>query len=407
VGKNNFIPKGFLFAGIRAEVKKKPGRDLGLILSENLASASGVFTQNRFLSSAVIISKQRLKAGKAKAILVNSGNANCGLGKAGIILAKKTSQALSQKLAIPESSILLASTGVIGEPFPADKILKAIPELVSNLSPAHYPDFADAIMTTDKTQKISAQSLKIQNKKVSILGIAKGAGMIHPQMATMLGFVLTDAEISPKLLKSLLKETVEESFNRITIDGDTSTNDTVFLLANGKSQVKITAQSPALKSFKKALFQVCFELSKMIVADGEGVTRCFYVQVKGAKTKSDAEKIARRIANSPLVKTAIYASDPNWGRIIAGAGNAGVRFDPNQASVFLISADGKSKLEIFKAGARSKSYQGLKAEKIASEIMKKSGFKILFEIKKGKAEFEMLSADFSEDYVRINADYRS
>ena len=405
--KNNFSPKGFLFAGIRAEVKKKPGKDLGLIFSENLASASGVFTQNRFLSAPVIISKQRLKAGKAQAILVNSGNANCGLGKAGIILAQKTSRALSKKLSIPESSILLASTGVIGEPFPAGKIVKAIPALVSNLNPAHYLDFAEAIMTTDKIEKISHQSLKIENKKVSILGIAKGAGMIHPQMATMLGFVLTDAEISPKLLKSLLKETAEQSFNRITIDGDTSTNDTIFALANGKSKVKITPNSQALRIFKKALFQVCFELAKMIVADGEGVTRWFYVQVKGAKTKPDAEKIARRIANSPLVKTAIYASDPNWGRIIAGAGNAGVRFDPNQTSLFLIDKNGKNKLEIFKNGARSKSYQGLKAEKIASRIMKKSGFKILFELKEGKEKFEMLSADFSEEYVRINADYRS
>lgn len=402
-----YPPKGFLFSGIIAGIKKKHKNDLGLILSQKPASASAVFTTNVFLAAPVLISKQRIKAGTAQAILVNSGNANAGLGNEGIVSAKKTSKALAQKLGIKESMILLASTGVIGEKFPAEKIKNAIPKLVQNLNPDGVLEFTRAIMTTDTREKISSRKIQIQGKDVRILGIAKGAGMIQPKMATMLGFLMTDAEASPDTLNQLLKQIVPHTFNRITIDGDTSTNDSLFLLANGASKVKIAPDKPGWNSFRNALYQICLELATMMVADGEGVTRYFYVQVNGAKSKSDAEKIARQIANSPLLKTAISASDPNWGRIIAAAGIAGVKFNPNHASVFLLSPNGKNRMEIFKHGARSKKYQGLKQEKRASKILSKNGFKIIFHLESGKESFEMISCDLTEQYVRINASYRT
>ncbi len=402
-----YPPKGFLFAGISAGIKKVPKNDLGLIVSEKVCEAAGVFTSNLFLAAPVLISKQRIKSGKAKAILVNSGNANAGLGNDGIVWAKKTTRALAKELKIKESLVLAASTGVIGEPFPSEKICAALPDLIKSLNPFGYQEFTRAIMTTDTKEKISYRSFRVRGKEIRILGISKGAGMIQPKMATMLGFIITDAKVKSKWLKQLLSETVPDTFNRISIDGDTSTNDSLFLLAGGASRVALAPDQPGWTRFRGALAQVCLELATMMVADGEGVSRYFYVQVKGAKTKPDAEAVSRRIANSPLVKTAISASDPNWGRIIAAAGNAGVKFNPDRVSVSLISDDRKEKVEIFKLGARSKTYRGLELEKKASQILGRSGFQILVELDRGRESFEMITCDFTEEYVRINASYRS
>ena len=402
-----YPPKGFLFSGIQAGIKKVLKNDLGLIVSENAAQASAMFTTNLFLAAPVVISGRRIRNGQAKVILVNSGNANAGLGKAGIISARKTSHALAQELGIKESLILLASTGVIGEPFPADKICSKIPELVKNLNPFGYQEFYRAIMTTDTKEKISYCSLRVQGKEVRILGMSKGAGMIQPKLATMLGFVLTDAQVKSKFLDRLLRETAPETFNRITIYGDTSTNDSLFFLAGGASRVSLSPGQPGWSRFCNGFRQVCLELATMMVADGEGVSRWFYVEVKGARTRPEAEKIARRIANSPLLKTAVSASDPNWGRIIAAAGIAGVKFNPELASVYFESADRKERLEIFKLGARSPKYQGRESEKRASRILSQAGFRIIFELKEGKGSFEIITCDFTEDYVRINAAYRS
>jgi len=400
-------PSGFLFAGISAGIKKKGGKDLGLILAENDCSAAGVFTTSLLQAAPVLISRQRIKSGKARAILVNSGNANCGLGQDGIIGAKETSRGLADHLDIKDSSILLASTGVIGEPFPSRKIIRAIPELVSKAGRNRGRDFMRAIMTTDTREKIAAASLTIKGKEVRLMGFAKGAGMIQPKMATMLAFVLTDAQVKPVHLQRVLKESMEGSFNRVTIDGDTSTNDTLFALASGAGGVEAEPNKPGWKRFTDAFRRVCLELAGKIAADGEGASRWFYVKVEGARTGADAEKIARRIANSPLVKTAVSAADPNWGRIVAAAGISGARFDIKKSSLYLIGAKDGKRLEIFRHGARSRTYRGRESERKASEILKQSGFTILFKAGNAAAGFQIISCDFTEAYVRINAEYRS
>ena len=402
------IPKGFLFAGICSGIKKDFRKDLGLIFSSSLATVASVFTENSFQASPVIVSRDRLKqsGSKARAILVNSGNANCGLGKRGIKDALKISKVLEKKLKLKESEILLASTGVIGEPLPVEKICQALPELVSKLSEDGCRDFAQAIMTTDSKEKISSCGFKISGKKVNILGFAKGAGMIQPHLATMLAFILTDAQVSARPLKMLLKKAVAESFNRITVEGDTSTNDTVFALANGASGVKLNPDLAEWEEFEKGFIKVCKELARKIVEDGEGATKWFVVQVKGAKTKSDAEKIARKIANSPLVKTAIYASDPNWGRIIASAGSAGVKFNSSKIKLIFEEPESKRRIVVLKNGAVINEYLK-KGEQKAKSILKKSGFKIILELGEGGEEFEVLTCDLTEAYIRINAEYRS
>jgi glutamate N-acetyltransferase / amino-acid N-acetyltransferase len=400
-------PQGFLFSGIAAGIKKNGKKDLGLILAEREATAAAVFTTNLFQAAPVVISKQRVKRGRAIAVLVNSGNANAGTGKEGELAALKTGKALAGLLKTDESKILLASTGVIGEPLPANKIIANLPALIESLDPCGFDDFEQSIMTTDTRKKIAHRNFRLNGKKVRVIGFAKGAGMIQPLMATMLGFVLTDAAISGADLQKLLKQSADLSFNRVTIDGDTSTNDTLFALASGASGVKISQASPGFARFQQAFEGVCSDLAGMIAADGEGASRWFSVIVRGARTGSDAEKIARRIANSPLVKTAISASDPNWGRIIAAAGIAGPRFDVRKTSLHLVPAKGGSALQILKAGARSPGYRGAKQEKQAAKILGESGFKIIFDLGAGKSEFEILTCDFTEQYVRINADYRS
>jgi glutamate N-acetyltransferase/amino-acid N-acetyltransferase len=355
----------------------------------------------------VKISKQRVKKGRARAILVNSGNANAGLGAAGESAALKTGKALAEKLAVKESMVLLASTGVIGEPFPEHKIIAGIPGLISSLGADRYEEFEESIMTTDTRKKISGRTIRIKGRELRVIGFAKGAGMIQPQMATMLGFLLTDAKLSAPDLKKVLKESAESSFNRVTIDGDTSTNDSLFVLASGAAGVRVSPSRPGWAEFCEAFCEVCMELAAMIAADGEGASRWYYVRVTGAKTGRDAEKIARRIANSPLVKTAVSASDPNWGRIIAAAGIAGPKFDVNKSGVYLLGAKGKPRLEIFKSGARSANYRGPEKEKAAAGILRESGFKVVFEVGQGKADCEIITCDFTEQYVRINADYRS
>jgi len=406
--KKIFSPEGFLFAGISAGIKKNQKRDLGLIYSLKPASAVGVFTKNKFLASPVIISRKRLKksGSKARAILVNSGNANCGLGKRGDKDALQISQKLEKELGLNAEQILLASTGVIGEPLPVKKICQAIPGLKNSLREDGFNDFAQAILTTDTRKKIAFRQIQIQNSRIRILGIAKGAGMIQPDLATMLGFILTDAGVSSRDLKRLLKEKVNNSFNRITVDGDTSTNDTVFALANGASGLKLKPEEKGWKEFALAFGEVCRELAEMIVQDGEGASRWFYVLVKGAGSKRDAEKIARKIANSPLVKTAIYARDPNWGRILASAGGAGVKFDLKEIQLYLEADSGKAKLIVFEDGAVAKNYLSV-GEKKAQKLLSQSGFKIVLDLNQGEESFEILTCDLTEKYVKINAEYRS
>ena len=330
--------KGFKFAGIPAGIKKNGRRDLGLIFCETPATAAALFTRNHVVAAPIIIGKETIKNGKCQAVLVNSGNANCFTGSLGVLDARETARLVAKNFDIPEDLVMVSSTGVIGAPLPMDRFKTGIPQLKEQISFDLLEDFAQAILTTDTCQKIARQNGSIETpqgvKQFSILGIAKGSGMIRPDMATMLAFVLTDADISAKDLHAALTAANAKSFNRITVDGDTSTNDTLLCLANGASNTGINDDA-GLTIFQNLLEKVCFDLGKMIVRDGEGATKVVQITVRGAGTQDDAFKAAQAIAHSNLVKTAIYGEDPNWGRITAAAGRSGAFVDPDKMDLYL------------------------------------------------------------------------
>lgn len=325
--------KGFRFAGIRAGIKQKDQKDLGLIYSDSPAVAAALFTRNKVVAAPVILGKEKIKGGLCQAILVNSGNANCFTGDQGIKDARSCSEMVAKSLHMSQEHVLVSSTGVIGAYLPMEKFESGIKEIVEHLSENHINDFADAILTTDTCRKIVNETGSIKDKPFSIIGIAKGSGMIRPDMATMLAFVLTDARISYEDLKTTLTDVNERTFNRITVDGDTSTNDTLLALANGSSDAVISG-SASKAVFESVLEKVCMQLSKMIVRDGEGATKLVQIIVKGAKTKEDAFKASEAIAHSNLVKTAIYGEDPNWGRITAAAGRSGAHVITEKMDLF-------------------------------------------------------------------------
>ncbi|MFH0786811.1 MAG: bifunctional glutamate N-acetyltransferase/amino-acid acetyltransferase ArgJ, partial [Pseudomonadota bacterium] len=332
-----FQVPGFLAATGSAEIKKGTSRqDLGLIFSEVPAVAAGVFTLNQVKAAPIWLNLERIAGHEARGILVNSGNANACTGAAGLRDAQKISQRISQELSIPDSQVFLASTGVIGQRMPVSRVLKAIPALTRSLSQQGLPAVAEAIMTTDTFPKILSQELIVGKKKVHIVAMAKGAGMIQPDMATMLCFVLTDLAISPDLLNLLLRKAVAQSFNRITVDGDTSTNDMVLVLANGLAGNPLLEdlKSPGAQSFGRALEALLLVLAKMIIRDGEGATKALTLQIEGARSEAEAKTMALTVANSPLVKTALFGQDANWGRIMAALGRSGVSFDPNRVDIY-------------------------------------------------------------------------
>lgn len=388
--------KGFKFAGIHAGIKKKDQKDLGLIYCKNPAVAAALFTRNKVIAAPVILGKKKIKKGLCQAVLVNSGNANCFTGDKGIKDAIACSKMVATSLGIPEDFVLVSSTGVIGQNLPMDKFKVGVPDIVIHLSADHADDFADAILTTDTHNKIVKKSGTIDDKKFSIMGIAKGSGMIRPDMATMLAFICTDINISAKDLKVCLSAASEKSFNRITIDGDTSTNDTLLALANGMSGVKIN-DTDSKKNFQDMLDKVCIELAKMVVKDGEGATKLIQIIVKGAQSKQDAFKVSETIAHSNLVKTAIYGEDPNWGRITAAAGRSGAHVVPEKMDLFFddqpLILKGK--------------WMGDEAEKKTAQIMKNKEITITLDLNIGKETDFFLFCDFSVDYVKINAEYRS
>ena len=330
---DNAICPGFKFAGIAAGLKKKGGRDLGLIYSEIPAKAAAVFTTNRVKAAPVLLDMKRVQSGMCQAVIANSGNANCCTGDKGMSDAISMTRYAANYLNIAEELVLAASTGVIGMPFAIEKIEAAAPELVRSLKTDGISDFAQAIMTTDTVPKIVSRTGEVGGKKFTITGVAKGAGMICPNMATMLCFICTDADPESAFLKEALLAATERSFNRITIDGDTSTNDTVILMANGMSRVEF-ANSVNEEIFQTLLDDVMMTLAKMVVKDGEGATKLAEVIVKGAMTEKDAYIIANTIANSNLVKTALFGQDANWGRILAAAGRSGIPFVPEQTDLF-------------------------------------------------------------------------
>jgi len=394
--EKNQYPKGFLGSVAEAQIKK-PGRaDLGLIYTEVPACAAGVFTKNKVKAAPLIIDIERLKSHRARAILVNSGNANACTGEDGIKDAIMLSNELSQKLGIPSEEILLASTGVIGQRLPVERILDAIPRLIQGLSPSNLSKVAMAIMTTDKFPKIAMRKGSYSGQDYTIFGVAKGAGMIMPNMATMLCFILTDLMVEKEALQASLIRGVESSFNRITVDGDTSTNDMVLVLANGLAANRPLNQE-AYKVFENLLTDLMKEISRMIVKDGEGATKLVGIKIIHAKNPKEAEEAARAVANSLLVKTAFFGADPNWGRIIAAIGRSNCEFSPGMVDIFI------DEVQIVRGGIGL----GKEAEKEARLRMEKAEFQVLIDLKAGIYDYEILTSDLTYEYIKINAEYRT
>jgi len=387
------LPLGFRYAAAYAGLRKVKKDDLALIVSDTPAVAAAVFTQNRVVAAPVVLARKNLRAsrGKASAILVNAGNANCAT-RTGDQVAITTVRAAAKVLGVKPEYILPASTGVIGVEMDGAKVVAALPGLVAGLDAAKFEAVAGAILTTDLVPKTAFAEIKSGRKIAHIAGMTKGSGMIQPNMATTLGFVVTDAVVSPAVLRSALKRAIDRSYNRISVDGDTSTNDTVAVLANGASGVK-----PSAKVFEAALTSVLESLARQIARDGEGARKLVTIDVEGAANVKAAERIARSIANSPLVKTAIAGSDPNWGRIICAAGYAGVAFDPRKADIDMQGV----------AVCRG----GLDADFDEVELkckLDQPDCSIRFAIRgggKGRARF--WTCDFTEGYIRINASYRT
>jgi glutamate N-acetyltransferase/amino-acid N-acetyltransferase len=393
------VVKGFSTSAVAAGIRYADRLDLGLIYSDTPAVTAGVFTTNQVKAAPVLIDIERLKQGRAQAILVNSGCANACTGETGMENARQTSLLVAQALNIQDVMVQLSSTGVIGEQLNVAAIEKNIEQLAAGLSPDNFELVAQAIMTTDTVPKTVYRSLMLGGTEVRMAGMAKGAGMIMPNMATMLAFVLTDAQISFPELHASLVSSVDKTFNRITIDGDTSTNDMVLLMANGQ------AGNPWIDEdahqdrqlFQDALEDLLKELALKIVADGEGATKTITVRVCGARENEEAERLARTIANSSLVKTAFFGEDANWGRIIAAMGRSGVRFNPDRVDIafgdVLIVKNGQS--------------LGKEAENAATRILKERNFAVCVDLKDGTGCEEIYTCDFSMDYVKINANYRT
>lgn len=389
---------GFVAGAVEAAIKK-PGRlDMALIFSEVPAVSAAVFTANKVKAAPVVLDQLVAKKSKARAIVANSGNANACTGPKGMEDALTTANLTADALGIDTSDVFVASTGVIGLPLPMDRVTAAVAKLPDSLSPDGWEDAARAIMTTDTFMKIYGVKTKIDECDISIVGIAKGSGMINPNMATMLSFVATNAAIDKPALKLALKEATDASFNCITVDGDSSTNDTAIVLANGVAyNPVITKGTEEYAEFRDALAAVLLALARMIVKDGEGATKFVEVVVEGAKDYNDAKKAAKSVANSPLVKTALFAADPNWGRIICAAGYSGAAMDPDAAEIWF------DRVCMVKSGVG----QGPKAEAKAAVVMKKPEYRLTVKLGAGDASATVYTTDFSYEYVKINAEYRS
>ena len=395
---SNFQVPGFLAAGISAGLKKNHERDLALIYSEVPAAAAGVFTTNRVKAAPVLLSMERVKSGTARALLANSGSANACTGRQGLRDGRHLSGLIASSLKISPSHVLLASTGVIGKPLPMPVIEKSLPRLVASLSSAGLGDAARAIMTTDTFPKAVITRGRVNGRVIAMAGMAKGAGMINPKMATLLSFVFTDALISPRALRQSLRDGAKNSFNRITVDGDTSTNDTLLVLANGLAgNREILSHTAGYKKFSELLHELLFSLARMIARDGEGATKLVEIAVAGARTTSEAEQVARAVAYSPLVKTAFFGEDANWGRIICAAGYSGIAIDPDQIEIFF------DDVPIVRRGCGT----GLRNEARATSVMKKREYRVRLNLRRGTKTASIFTTDLSYDYVKINASYRS
>jgi glutamate N-acetyltransferase/amino-acid N-acetyltransferase len=390
------LPLGFAYSSLYAGIRAVEKDDLSLIVSGLAANAAGVFTQNRVQAAPVRLSRKHLKLSKGLvgAVLINAGNANCAT-RTGDAVAAATAKATAKALRLSTPQVLPASTGVIGVELDGRKITSALPKLVAGLRPDRFDDVAKAILTTDLVAKTAFAEVKLRRGVVRVAGMTKGSGMIQPLMATTLGFVLTDAAIPVPALRAILKRTVERSYNRISVDGDTSTNDTLLLLANGASGVRPDPKE--MPRFEEAVGEVMTQLAKAIARDGEGAKKLVTIHVAGASSDAAAARMARAIANSPLVKTAIAGSDPNWGRILSAAGNSGVAFDPARADVHMQG------VAVCKGG--------LAAPFAESELKRKldaADCEIRLSVRgKGKGTATFWTCDLTEGYIRINASYRT
>jgi glutamate N-acetyltransferase/amino-acid N-acetyltransferase len=394
----DFKVNGFLFSGISSGIKKDGSRDLGLIYSEVPAQVAGLFTTNAVKAAPVQLDRERVKGGFCQALIANSGNANACTGSQGLRDARRISSLVAKRLGIGEQLVFVSSTGVIGIPLPLNKIKEGIPKLIEALSPADWMKTVEAIMTTDTFPKVEVATCRIKGKQVKLCGMVKGAGMIRPNLATMLSFLVTDANLKAPLLQRMLEGAAEVSYNCITVDGETSTNDTVLLLANGK------ADHPSLnrmdrdgKKFQSMLSEVCQNLAKSLVKDGEGATKFIEILVRGTRNREDAKQAAYAVAHSPLVKTAFFGEDANWGRILCALGHSGSQINPNRIDVFF------DKVPVVKNGMGA----GPRLEEQASQILKKKSFKVTIDLHQGKSQFSVFTTDLSIDYVKINASYRS
>ncbi|MGD2028690.1 MAG: bifunctional glutamate N-acetyltransferase/amino-acid acetyltransferase ArgJ [Desulfobacterales bacterium] len=393
---NAIMCPGFKAAGIASGLKKNDQKDLGLIYSEVPANVAGVFTKNRVKAAPVLLDMELVKSGRCQAVIVNSGNANCCNGEQGLRDAKTMAHLAASELGISNELVFVASTGVIGEPLPIEKIKTAVPDLVKSLQPEGIPDLARSIMTTDSVPKTALAQGVVEGRTFTITGVAKGAGMIRPDMATMLCFVCTDIEASPDILKETLVKAADRSFNRVTIDGDTSTNDTVMVMANGMSGAVI--DSLVHKNiFQKVLDEILLNLAKQVVRDGEGVTKLVEVVVQGAVSDADARKVADTVAHSPLVKTSFFGEDANWGRIVGAVGRAGAKVNPDNLDVYF------DDVQMVKAGMGC----GKAVEAEATKVLRKPEFVVTIDLNMGRGSDLIYTCDFSVDYVKINADYRS
>jgi len=388
------LPRGFLASGVRAGIRKKRP-DLGMIVAESGASAAAVFTRNRFQAAPVVLSKSALKksGGRVKAVVVNAGCANAVTGKAGLDAAKRVRTRTAELLRCDENEIFLASTGVIGVVLPDKKVIESLPDSINRLSSGGIDALSHAILTTDVGPKVAQATFTLGGKRGRLVGVAKGAGMIHPNMATMLAFVMTDANLSPAVLQRALLRSVDQSFNAISVDGDTSTNDCVLLLASGKLGNESRAD---LHDFQRALDAVCRQLAWMIVRDGEGAIRVMELEVTGARTERDAKLAAHAIATSPLVKTALHGGDPNWGRILAAVGRSGARFSVKRVSLTA------GPIALVRDG-QPVAYR----EKDAARVFARERVPLRVDLGGGTARAVVLSSDLGHDYVSLNADYRS
>lgn len=394
-------PKGFkasaVYAGIKSKKSEKP--DMALLLSETATSCAAVFTTNKFCAAPVIIGREKLKAAKLRAIIVNSGCANAATGKEGIANADKIQNEAAKLLGLEPDEVIMSSTGTIGVQLPVEKMLEGVKKLVPLLDKKNGHDAAYAIMTTDTVSKEMSFELELSGGTVTMGAMCKGAGMIHPNMATMLAYFTTDAVISADVLQPMLKDAVDKSFNMTTVDGDTSTNDSLFLIANGASGVKVETEADK-KAFKEALDYICIGMARKIAADGEGASHLMIVEAQNLQTLKDARLVAKAIAGSNLFKAALFGQDANWGRIIGAAGYSGADFDTEHLDCYLESCAGK--IQVMKEGA------GLVFdEDKAATILKEKDITVIVDFHDGKECATAYGCDLTYDYVKINGDYRS